>query len=75
MIVSREKHQGSFDIVHLKDSEGHTFATRLSNVFVIGKGTRASIAAEAQGHQARSFGGARPPPAQGVRGERVYYVR
>ena len=43
VIVSREKHQGSFDIVHLKDSEGHTFATRLSNVFVIGKGTRASI--------------------------------
>ena len=35
--------QGSFDIVHLKDSEGHVFATRLGNVFVIGKGTRASI--------------------------------
>jgi len=43
VIVSREKHQGSFDIVHLKDSEGHVFATRLGNVFVIGKGTRASI--------------------------------
>ena len=23
VIVSREKHQGSFDIVHLKDSQGH----------------------------------------------------
>lgn len=40
VIVSRERHQGSFDIIHLKDSVGHVFATRLSNVFVIGKGTR-----------------------------------
>jgi len=40
VIVSRERHQGSFDIVHLKDSAGHTFATRLGNVFVIGKGNR-----------------------------------
>ena len=27
-IVSRERHQGSFDICHIKDSQGHTFATR-----------------------------------------------
>ncbi|XP_062530814.1 small ribosomal subunit protein eS4 isoform X1 [Bombyx mori] len=27
-IVSRERHPGSFDIVHIKDSTGHTFATR-----------------------------------------------
>lgn len=27
-IVSRERHPGSFDIVHIKDSMGHTFATR-----------------------------------------------
>lgn len=40
MIVSREKHPGSFDIVHLKDSAGHIFATRLGNVFVIGSGNR-----------------------------------
>ena len=38
VIVSRERHQGSFDIVHVKDSAGHTFATRLGNVFVIGEG-------------------------------------
>ena len=38
-IVSRERHQGSFDIVHVKDSVGHIFATRLGNVFVIGNGT------------------------------------
>merc|ERR1719152_415057 len=42
-IVSRERHQGSFDIVHLKDSAGHMFATRLSNVFVIGKGNRPMV--------------------------------
>lgn len=40
VIISREKHQGSFDIVHLKDSAGHSFATRLGNVFVIGSGNR-----------------------------------
>lgn len=39
VIISRERHQGSFDIVHLKDSTGHMFATRLGNVFVIGEGT------------------------------------
>jgi len=40
VIVSRERHQGSFDIVHLKDAAGNIFATRLGNVFVIGKGNR-----------------------------------
>ena len=43
VIISREKHQGSFDIVHLKDSAGHTFATRLTNVFVIGQGNRPMV--------------------------------
>jgi small subunit ribosomal protein S4e len=37
VITSRERHPGSFDIVHVKDNVGHSFATRLSNVFVIGK--------------------------------------
>ena len=40
VIVHRDRHPGSFDIVHLKDSKGHSFATRLSNVFVIGKGKK-----------------------------------
>merc|ERR1711998_328171 len=40
IIVSRERHQGSFDIVHIKDSSGHIFATRLGNVFVIGEGSK-----------------------------------
>mmetsp|Transcript_65501 Transcript_65501/g.168574 ORF Transcript_65501/g.168574 Transcript_65501/m.168574 type:complete len:180 (+) Transcript_65501:1-540(+) len=35
-----EKHPGSFEIVHVKDAVGHSFATRLQNVFVIGKGTK-----------------------------------
>ncbi len=37
-LVSQDSHPGSFDICHIKDAEGATFATRLSNVFVIGKG-------------------------------------
>lgn len=35
--------QGSFDIVHIKDAAGHTFLTRQSNVFVIGKGDKPLI--------------------------------
>lgn len=27
-VVNRERHPGSFDIVHVKDANGHTFATR-----------------------------------------------
>lgn len=38
-----EKHPGSFDIAHIRDSRGHTFATRLSNVFVIGTGKKPLI--------------------------------
>jgi len=37
VLVHREKHPGSFDIVHIKDAVGKEFATRLGNVFVIGK--------------------------------------
>jgi len=37
VIVSRDRHPGSFDIVHIKDANGNAFATRLGNVFVIGK--------------------------------------
>jgi len=43
VIVSREKHPGSFDIIHLKDAAGQQFATRISNVFVIGKGTKSLV--------------------------------
>jgi small subunit ribosomal protein S4e len=37
VIVNKEKHPGSHDIVHLKDRRGNEFATRVGNVFVIGK--------------------------------------
>jgi small subunit ribosomal protein S4e len=43
VIERREKHPGSYEIVHLKDSAGHKFATRLSNVFVIGSGVTALV--------------------------------
>jgi len=36
-IESKEKHEGGFEIIHLKDAAGQKFATRISNVFVIGK--------------------------------------
>jgi len=42
-VVSRERHPGSFDIVHVKDSLGHVFATRLNYVFIIGKGSKAFV--------------------------------
>ena len=35
-IISRERHPGSFEIIHVKDAAGNAFATRLSNIFVIG---------------------------------------
>jgi len=39
-LVNRERHPGSFEIVHVKDAAGHSFATRLQNVFVIGEGNK-----------------------------------
>jgi small subunit ribosomal protein S4e len=42
-VTHRERHPGSFDIVHIRDAAGHTFATRLNNVFIIGKGTKAWV--------------------------------
>ena len=43
VIMNRERHHGSFDIIHIKDAIGHTFATRMSNVFIIGKGNKAMV--------------------------------
>jgi len=42
-IVAKDKHPGSFDIVHIRDKRGNTFATRLSNVFVIGDATNPAV--------------------------------
>lgn len=38
LLTHTEKHEGGFDIAHLRDTKGNTFATRLMNAFVIGKG-------------------------------------
>jgi len=43
LITHRERHPGGFDIVHVKDTSGHSFATRLNNIFIIGKGNKAWI--------------------------------
>uniref|UniRef100_A0A673TBB2 40S ribosomal protein S4 n=1 Tax=Suricata suricatta TaxID=37032 RepID=A0A673TBB2_SURSU len=40
VITNRERHPGSFDVVHVKDANGNSFATWLSNIFVIGKGNK-----------------------------------
>jgi len=43
VITTFEKHPGSFEIIHLKDAEGHTFSTRKQNVFVIGKDVKSWV--------------------------------
>jgi len=43
VVGHRERHPGSFDIVHIKDASGTSFTTRLGNVFIIGKGETALI--------------------------------
>jgi small subunit ribosomal protein S4e len=48
VIVSKEKHPGSFDIIHIKDALGQQFATRSTNVFVIGKGTKSMVSLPAR---------------------------
>mmetsp|Transcript_6282 Transcript_6282/g.14782 ORF Transcript_6282/g.14782 Transcript_6282/m.14782 type:complete len:247 (+) Transcript_6282:46-786(+) len=43
IILYREHHKGVVEIVRIKDAEGLEFATKISNVFVIGKGKRSFI--------------------------------
>jgi small subunit ribosomal protein S4e len=43
IVEHRERHPGSYDIVHVKDAAGQTFATRGTNVFIIGKGTKSLV--------------------------------
>jgi len=43
VLISIEKHPGSFEIAHLKDKKGNAFATRSGNVFVIGEGAKPAI--------------------------------
>ena len=42
-LVKIERHEASFDIVTISDSKGHTFCTRLQNVFVIGTGNKSLV--------------------------------
>ena len=37
VITHRERHDGGFNIVHIKDAVDNSFATREGNVFVIGR--------------------------------------
>ena len=43
VIVRRDRHFGSFDIVYVRDAAGHEFATRLANVFIIGGGAEPMV--------------------------------
>merc|ERR1712232_483409 len=38
-----EKHEGSFNIATIKDTKGHSFSTRMENVFVIGSGNHPQV--------------------------------
>ena len=37
-VLHIERHPGSFDIVTIRDATGHSFSTRMENVFIIGTG-------------------------------------
>jgi len=43
VILEREPHPGSHEIIHVQDERGNVFATRLSNVMVIGEGEKSWI--------------------------------
>ena len=49
-ILHLERHLGSYDIVHVKDSNGKTFATRASNLFIIGNKKSAITLPEGDGN-------------------------
>ena len=38
--MSKERHLGGFDIVHVRDAMDKEFSTRATNVFVIGEGNK-----------------------------------
>lgn len=43
VISYRERHNGGYDIIHVKDAKGHEFATRLNNVFILGTGSKPTV--------------------------------
>jgi small subunit ribosomal protein S4e len=42
-LSSVERHPGTFDIAHVRDSRGNSFSTRIANVFIIGDGKTNAI--------------------------------
>jgi small subunit ribosomal protein S4e len=67
IITHRERHDGGFNIVHIKDAVDNEFATRESNVFIIGhekpwislpkgKGVKLTIAEERDRRRAQAAG-------------------
>jgi len=68
VVTHRERHDGGFNIVHLKDAVDNEFATREGNVFIIGdekpwislpkgKGVKLSIAEERDRRRAAALAG------------------
>jgi len=68
VITNRERHNGGFNIVHIKDEIDNSFATRENNVFVIGtektwislpkgKGVKRTIAEERDRRRAQAMAG------------------
>ena len=56
IITDREVHHGGYDIIHVKDALDRAFATRMSNVFIIGEGNKAAISLpKAKGYVAVFF--------------------
>ncbi|KAI3735010.1 hypothetical protein L6452_14494 [Arctium lappa] len=43
IIKNKEKHKGSFEIIHIQDATGREFATRVDYVFTLGKGTKSWV--------------------------------
>lgn len=43
VITNKEKHPGSFYMIHMKDTNGNSFASMLSNIFAIGKANKPCI--------------------------------
>lgn len=49
-ILHVERHLGSYDIVHLKDNNGKSFATRAGNLFIIGNKKSSITLPEGEGN-------------------------
>merc|ERR1711982_94934 len=54
-IVDRTRLQGAFDMIAVKDKEGHSFNTRIDNCFVIGEKDKAQITLPREGGIAKNI--------------------